>query len=141
MLAEWKNLLRHQAESSSDVKNKVMDILFESEQHFEQVRRKAWETADQADAAGQLNTKVNALKLAESITKNITTMFNESGINSDTEMIEELNQREQNERVLIELLKDIREEHPEVAEIISSRLRKIEEEGVSEIEVSSVDRE
>lgn len=142
LVNDWKNLLRHQAESSTDIKNKVMDILFESEQHFEEVRRRAWETVEQADTANQLSVKTNALKLAASITKDITSMFNDAGLNQDTEIIEDLNRREEHERVLIDLLKEIRDEHPEIADLISHRLRKIGEDiEVSEIEVSSTDNE
>jgi len=142
LVRDWKKMLRHQAENSSDIKNKVMDILFESEQHFEEVRRRAWETVEQADNANQLAIKTNALKLAASITKDITSMFNDAGINHDTDIIEDLNRREENERVLVDLLKEIREEHPEVADLISHRLRSIGENvEVSEIEVASVDRE
>lgn len=138
LVADWKSLVRHQAETSTDIKNKVMDILFESEKHFEEVRRRAWETVEQADNTGQLAIKTNALKLAASITKDITSMFNEAGINQDTEIIEDLNRREENERVLVDLLKEIREEYPEVADLIATRLRKIGEQ--SAVEVTSIER-
>ena len=142
IIRDWKALVRKQAETASDVKDKVMDILFESEQHFELIRKEAWETVEQADNAGQLSTKVNALKLASSITKDIVNMFESSGINSDTNLIEELNERERNEKVLIELLRDIRAEHPQVADAIARRLGQIGEPvESSSVEIESVERE
>lgn len=142
LLHDWKQLLRHQTESSSDIKNKVMDILFESEQHYETVRRRAWETVEQADEAGAINAKTNALKLVSTITKDIVGMFNEAGISQDSELIEELNERERNEQVLIELLKELREEFPQIADLISTRLKKIGEDvQPPEISVESVHRE
>lgn len=139
---EWKGLMRRQAETASDVKDKVMDILFESEQHFDIIRKKTWETVEQADEAGQINSKINALKLAAAITKDMVHMFESSGINSDTALIEEINQRERNERILVDLLKDIRNEHPEIADSIARRLRQMGESvEKSVIEIESVERE
>jgi alpha-N-acetylglucosamine transferase len=137
-LDDFRGLLRRSSESAVDVRDRLMDILFESDESFRMVIEEAWTTVSQADNNGNLSAKVNALKLVESSTKNRTEMLQKSGVSQDNEIIDQLNEMEEHQAILIELLKEISAGHPEVAELISRRLAKISET-VEAVSVESVD--
>jgi hypothetical protein len=127
-LEDFRGLLRRNAESALDVRDRLMDIIFESDEAFRMVIDEAWETSKAADLNGQLGTKVQALKLVESATKNRADMLQKSGVSQDNEIIDQLNEAEERQQVLIKLLKEIRDNHPEIAELIARRLSEIQQE-------------
>jgi len=135
-LEDFRGLLRRNAESAVDVRDRLMDIILESDEAFRMVIEEAWSTVKQADNSGQLGAKVNSLKLVESSTKNRAEMLQKSGVSQDNEIIDQLNETEERQTVLIQLLKEIRTEFPEAAELISRRLSQIQQ---SEVEVISVE--
>lgn len=127
-LEDFRGLLRRNAESAVDVRERLMDIIFESDEAFRMVIEEAWTTVRQADNIGQLGPKVNALKLVESSTKNRAEMLQKSGVSQDNEIIDQINETEERQAVLIQLLKEIRTEFPEAAELITRRLNQIQSE-------------
>lgn len=133
-LEDFRALLRQGSETAADVHDRIMDIIFEADAAFRMVVEHSWGTVEQADSGGQLNAKTNALKLIESATKNRADMLQKAGVSQDDEIIEQLNESERRQEVLIELLKEIRTDYPEVAELIAKRLSQIQSE-VESIEV------
>lgn len=133
-LEDFRGLLRRGAESPTDINERLMDIIFEADESFRMVIKRAWETVDQADSGGQLGQKNSALKIVQGATKDRADMLQKSGVSQDQEIIEQLNESERRQDVLIELLKEIRNTHPEVAELITRRLNKIQTE-VESVEV------
>lgn len=127
-LEDFKSLLRRESDSAIDIRNRLVDIMFEADESFRMVIDEAWRTAKEADAAGELKTKVVALKLVESSTKNRSDLVQRVGVGQDEDIIDQINDTEERQQVLIELLKEIKEEHPEVAELIATRLSRIQSE-------------
>lgn len=134
-IQDFRLLLKRNAESALDVRDRLMEILYESDEAFRMVIEEAWNTAGQADINGQYGTKVQALKLVESATKNRADMLQKSGMSQDSEVIDHLNEVEEKQALIIQLLKDIKEEFPEAAEMIATRLSRIQ----SEVEVISIE--
>lgn len=132
---EWQGFLRETARSNLDIKDRVMSVLYEVDEHWRLVVKEAWKTVDQADQAGQIGNKTGALKLIASINKDRAQMFQQAGVNQDSELIEELNEAQRTHQILIGLLKEIRTEHPEIAELITARLASIQ----SEVEVIAIE--
>lgn len=132
---EWQGFLREVARSNLDIKDRVMAVLYEVDEHWRLVIKESWKTVEQADQQGQLNNKTGALKLIASINKDRAQMFQQAGVNQDSELIEELNEAQQTHQILIGVLKEIRQEHPEVADLITTRLASIQ----SEVEVLAIE--
>jgi hypothetical protein len=103
-----------------------MDILAESDEAFRMIINEGWTTVSQADINAQYGIKVQALKLIESSTKSRVDMLQKAGMSEDTELIEHINEVEEKQELLINLLKEIKEEHPEIAELIAIRLSQIQ---------------
>lgn len=136
-LRDWRDMLRRETMTSLDIKDKVMDILAETEESLRYTRKQALDTAQQADDSGQYGTKVQALKLYRDVSKDINEIFEKAGIGQDAEIIEEMNRQQRAQEQLIDLLKEIKQKHPEVNELISRRLNKILNEGAEvEIEIT-----
>lgn len=136
-LNDWRDLLRRETMTSLDIKDRVMDILMETEESLKLARKEAWNTVSQADNAGQFGTKVQALKLYRDVSKDVYEIFEKAGINQDAELIEEMNRTNEAQEKLIELLKEIKEEFPEVGKIISQRLSRITGGDVEVMEVTA----
>lgn len=127
-IEDFRSLLRRESESAIDIRNRLVDIMFEADESFRMVIDEAWRTANDADNAGELKTKVAALKLVESSTKNRSDLVQRVGVGQDEDIIDQINDTEERQQILIQLLKEIREEYPEVAEIIATRLSQIQSE-------------
>lgn len=136
-LNNWRDLLRRETMSSLDIKDRVMDILVETEESLKLARKEAWSTVQQADNSGQYSTKVQALKLYRDVSRDIYEIFDKAGINQDAELIEEMNRTHEAQEKLIELLKEIKEEFPEVSRLIAQRLSRITGGDVEVMEIAS----
>lgn len=135
-LDDFRSILRREADSAINLRDKMVDILFESDEAFRMVIDEAWKTSEAADVNGDYKTKVSALKLVESSTKNRAELIQKAGSGQDQDIIDQINDTEERQEILIQLLKDIRDEFPEVAEVIAARLSKIQTE-VEVIEIES----
>lgn len=106
-IGDWQEWIRNMTESNTDVKNRVMDILFEVDHHYAMIIKEAWITVEQADTQGQIGNKTNALKLVAQVQKDRANMFQAAGINNDTELVENLARTEKEHEVLKEILRDV----------------------------------
>lgn len=135
LLDEWRVWLKNVSETNLDIKDRVMAVLYEVDEHWRLVIKEAWDTVEQAESAGQFGTKTSTLKLIASINKDRAQMFQQAGLNQDEELIAQLNEAQRAQEVLVQTLKEIKQKHPEVAEIISRQLANIE----SEVEVVAIE--
>lgn len=134
-LRDWQNLLRSQAETGMEIKDKVMDILFETEEAFRLAKKEAWNTVEQTDVAQQFGHKVAALKLYKEITKDLHGVFESAGMGQDVELIEEMHRTQQAQEQLVQLLREIKSEYPQVSATITRRLAKISGGEVETLEI------
>lgn len=125
-LTDFRTLIKRSAETGAEIKDRLMDILAESDEAFRMIINEGWTTVSQADINAQYGIKVQALKLIESSTKSRVDMLQKAGMSEDTELIEHINEVEEKQELLINLLKEIKEEHPEIAELIAIRLSQIQ---------------
>lgn len=140
-LRDWQSLLRQQAETGVEIKDKVMDILFESEQSFRMAKKEAWNTVEQADRAQQFGHKIAALKLHKDITKDIYTIFESAGMGQDLELIEEMHRTQETQEQIIALLREIKDEYPEVRDAITRKLAKLTGGEVETMTIETSDEE
>lgn len=132
---DFRQLLKRQSESAVDVRDRLLDIILEADESFRMVIEEAWGTVRAADEQDSLNTKLNALKIVESSTKNRSDMLQKSGVSEDDEIINQLNETERRQEVLVGILKRTKELFPEAAEYIARELNKIS----SDVEVVEIE--
>jgi transcription termination factor NusB len=139
-IQDWQTLLRTQATSAGDIKDRVMTVLWETDEHWRDILDEAWDLNNEAKNQSALAAQNNALKLIAQINKDRVQVFTQAGLNQDTELVEELNETQRKHELIIQLLKEIKEEHPEVSAIISRRLSQMGDE-VEAVEVVDQRRE
>lgn len=121
----FKAMLRRESESASEVRERLLDIIYESDEAYRMLIDEGWKTSQEADNQGQLSNKINALKLVQSTVKIRTDMLQEAGISQDNEIIEELNAAKEKQDILVGILRDIKDEYPEIAAKIAKRLSRV----------------
>lgn len=134
-LRDFRSLLRRSSESAVDVRDRLLDIIFEADEAFRMVIEEAWNTVRDADDQDALGVKINALKLVESSTKNRADMLQKSGVSQDDEIIEQLNETDRRQQVLVGILRKVKELYPEAAEYIARELSKVS----SDVEVIEIE--
>lgn len=133
-IQNFKGLVRQRAESAVDLRDRLFEIVFESDESFRMVIDEAWSTVREADNAGELRNKISALKIVETATKSRAELVQKIGSGQDQDIIDQINESEEKQKVIIELLKEIRDQYPEVAEVIATRLSRIQ----SQVEIISM---
>ena len=133
-IQDFKGLIRQKAESAVDLRDRLFEIVFESDESFRMVIDEAWSTVREAENAGELRNKISALKIVETATKSRADLVQKIGVGQDEDIIDQINETEHKQRLIIDLLKEIRDEYPEVAEVIAIRLSQIQ----SQVEVISI---
>jgi hypothetical protein len=125
---DWQLLIRREATTGVEIKDKITNVLFEVEEHWRRVTKEAWNVVEQADNQGLLSQKTAALKLIASVNKDKAAAFDKFGGNYDQELIDEMNRTQYHQEILIKLLREIKDKYPEVAEIIARRISQVTQE-------------
>lgn len=126
-IEDFKSILRREANTAIDIRNKLVDIMFEADESFRMVIDEAWATVREAENAQELRNKISALKIVETATKSRAEMVQKVGVGQDEDIIDQINETEAKQQVIIQLLKQIRDEYPQVAELIATRLSEIQD--------------
>ena len=87
--------------------------------------KEAWKTVEDADQSGQLGVKATSLKLIADIETKRITMLKEVGLLDNAEIAGQILETERKQDILIEILKEIAKEHPQVRKEIMKKLSRI----------------
>ena len=85
----------------------------------------AWKTVEDADQAGQLNVKANALKLISDIETKRITMLKEVGLLDNAEMAAQIAETEHKQDILVKILKEVTASCPKCKMDVARRLSQI----------------
>jgi len=136
-LRDFRGLLKRESETAVDVRERLLDIIYESDESFRMIIDEAWTTVRDTDAEGDNKTKVQALKLVESSTKSRAEMLQKSGVSQDNDIIDEMNEKDRRQEVLVGILREVKQRFPEAAEFIAKELSRLS----STVETVAVERE
>jgi hypothetical protein len=87
--------------------------------------KEAWKTVEDADQAGQLNVKANALKLISDIETKRIAMLKEVGLLDNAEMADQIAQTEHKQDILVKILKEVTASCPKCKMDVARRLSQI----------------
>jgi hypothetical protein len=87
--------------------------------------KEAWKTVEDADQAGQLNVKANALKLISDIETKRITMLKEVGVLDNAEMAAQIAETEHKQEILVKILKEVTATCPKCKMDVARRLSQI----------------
>ena len=122
---EWKVM----ASANDAIRARAKEALAIADTHYNKLIAKSYEVIEDATTTANLSAKTAAIKLVMDIESKRIDMLQKAGLLENKELAEEMIQIEKRQEVLVGILRDIASEHPEVRDLIMSRLSSIAKEG------------
>ena len=132
-LNEWKSM----AADNAAIRARAKEALVVADTHYSKLIEKAYEVIDEATMTANLNAKSGAIKLVMDLESKRIDMLQKAGLLENKELAEEMVEIEERQQVLIQILKDVAAEHPEIRDKIMSRLSSATRPGETVTIVSS----
>lgn len=124
LINEWKVL----ASANDAIRARAKEALAGMDAHYGKLITRAYEVIDEASLNNNLSAKTQGIKLVVDIEKARIEMLQKAGLLENKELAEEMVEVERRQQVLVEILRDIASEHPEVRDKIMRRLSEIAKE-------------
>jgi hypothetical protein len=115
---EWKQM----ASDNAAIRARAKEALVGADTHYNKLISKAYEVIDDATTAANLSAKTAAIKLVLDIEARRIDMLQKAGLLENKELAEEMLEIERKQDVLVNILKDIASEHPQIRDEIMRRL-------------------
>lgn len=115
---EWRVM----ASDNAAIRARAKEALVGADTHYSKLINKAYEVIDEATTTANLNAKTAGIKLVMDLERTRIDMLQKAGLLENKELAEEMIQIEERQQMLIQILKDIAAEHPEVRDKIMRRL-------------------
>jgi hypothetical protein len=121
---EWK----HVASDNAAIRARAKEALVAADTHYSKLISKAYEVIDEATTTANLGAKTAGIKLVLDIESRRIDMLQKAGLLENKELAEEILEIERKQEILVNILKDIASEHPEIRDEIMRRLSSIAKE-------------
>ena len=121
LINEWKVM----ASANDAIRARAKEALAAADTHYSKLVSRTYEVIDEASMTNNLSAKTAAIKLVMDIESKRIDMLQKAGLLENKELAEEMIEIEHRQEVLINILKDIATEHPEIRDDIMRRLSKI----------------
>jgi phosphatidylinositol kinase/protein kinase (PI-3 family) len=117
-LNEWKAM----ASNNAAIRERAREALVAADTHYNKLISQAYEVIDEASTTANLSAKTTAIKLVLDIESRRIDMLQKAGLLENKELAEEMMEIENRQEILVNILKDIASEHPEIRDKIMRRL-------------------
>jgi len=120
-LNEWKVMV-----SANDaIRSRAKEALAAADAHYGKLISKSYEVIDEATMNNNLSAKTAGIKLVLDIEAKRIEMLQKAGLLENKELAEEMLEIERRQEILVEILRDIAKDHPQVRDLIMQRLSDI----------------
>jgi hypothetical protein len=117
-LEEWKIM----ASNNAAIRERAREALVAADTHYNKLIQQTYEVIDDATTTANLSAKTTAIKLVLDIESRRIDMLQKAGLLENKELAEEMLAIEKRQDILMNILKDIAAEHPEIRDKIMRRL-------------------
>ncbi len=117
-LEEWKIM----ASNNAAIRERAREALVAADTHYNKLIQQTYEVIDDATTTANLSAKTTAIKLVLDIESRRIDMLQKAGLLENKELAEEMLAIEKRQDILMNILKDIASEHPEIRDKIMRRL-------------------
>jgi hypothetical protein len=118
---EWKQM----ASDNAAIRARAKEALVGADTHYNKLINKAYEVIDDATTTANLSAKTAAIKLVLDIEARRIDMLQKAGLLENKELAEEMLEIERKQEVLVNSLKDIASEYPQIRDEIMRRLSSV----------------
>jgi NADH:ubiquinone oxidoreductase subunit E len=115
---EWKQM----ASDNAAIRARAKEALVGADTHYNKLINKAYEVIDDATTTANLSAKTAAIKLVLDIEARRIDMLQKAGLLENKELAEEMLEIERKQDILVNILKDIASEYPQIRDEIMRRL-------------------
>ena len=122
------NQWRIMAADNAAIRARAKEALVGADTHYNKLIRKAYEVIDDATTVSNLTAKTAGIKLVMDLEKTRIDMLQKAGLLENKELAEEMLEIERKQDILVDILKDIASEYPEVRDEIMRRLSQVSKE-------------
>jgi hypothetical protein len=121
LINEWKVM----ASDNAIIRARAKEALAGADTHYNKLITKAYEVIDDATTTANLGAKTAAIKLVMDIEKTRIDMLQKAGLLENKELAEEMVEIERKQDILVNILKDIASEYPQIRDEIMRRLSQV----------------
>jgi len=118
---EWSEL----AKNNVHIQSRAREALSATDQHYDLIIKRLWDTVETADYNDDLKVKASTLKMIADIEQKRIEMLQKSGLLDNQQLAEQILETERKQELLIKILKEIANNHPEVARYLRKELSKV----------------
>ena len=118
---EWRTM----AADNAAIRARAKEALVGADTHYSKLINKAYEVIDEATTTANLTAKTAGIKLVMDLERTRIDMLQKAGLLENKELAEEMLEIERKQEVLVNILKDIAAEHPEIRDEIMRRLSSV----------------
>jgi len=123
-LNEWKQM----ASDNAVIRARAKEALVGADAHYNKLISKAYEVIDDATTTANLTAKTSAIKLVLDIESKRIDMLQKAGLLENKELAEEMLEIERKQDILVNILRDIASEYPQIRDEIMRRLSQVSKE-------------
>jgi hypothetical protein len=116
------------AADNSAIRARAKEALVGADTHYNKLIQKAYEVIEDATTTANLSAKTAAIKLVLDIEGRRIDMLQKAGLLENKELAEEMLEIERKQGVLVNILRDVASEHPEIRDEIMRRLSEVAKE-------------
>ena len=117
-IAEWQDFARN----SEHIADRARDALVATDQHYNMIINRLWETIEEAHSNGDLKVKASTLKTVADIEKSRIEMLQKSGLLDNQELAQQMIETEKKQEILVNILRTVASQYPEAAAYIRKEL-------------------
>jgi ElaB/YqjD/DUF883 family membrane-anchored ribosome-binding protein len=118
LIQEWQQM----ASNNSAIRARAKEALAAADEHYSRLISKAYEVIEDATTTANLGAKTNGIKLVMDLESKRIEMLQKAGLLENKELAEEMMEIENRQIILMNILKDIASEHPEIRDKVMRRL-------------------
>lgn len=117
-LKEWKLMTSNNAA----IRERAREALSSADMHYNKLIAQTYEVIDEATTQANLSAKTAAIKLVLDIESRRIDMLQKAGLLENKELADEMMVIENRQTILMNILRDIATEHPEIRDKVMRRL-------------------
>lgn len=115
---EWRAM----AADNAAIRARAKEALVGADTHYSKLIAKAYEVIDDATTTANLAAKTGGIKLVMDLESKRIDMLQKAGLLENKELAEEMIEIERKQEILVNILKDIASEYPQIRDEIMRRL-------------------
>lgn len=123
LISEWQQM----ASANDAIRARAKEALAAADAHYSRLISKSYEIIEDATTNGDLRNKSAGIKLVMDLESKRIEMLQKAGLLENKELAEEMLEIEKRQTILMNILKDIAAEHPEIRDKIMQRLSEASE--------------